>query len=220
MSPPFSWWTEETHRGTPVVVKMENPNNWSMRELHTLSDDEVLNFSKTKNHRNKNAKQLTWVLLLKAHKAAGCLTSIAAALLTFSSAIRQRISSGRTDTKNSHTTLKLYIFLKVFAFLAALLLGFEIIACVCTLIRPFGVKGVFDLAYSSWVSIRVDYLAPPLQFLSNACVVLFIVQSVDRLVLSLGCFWIKFRNIKPVLSDGGNDLESGNGGDYFPMVLV
>uniref|UniRef100_A0A164X1D8 Glycosyltransferase 2-like domain-containing protein n=1 Tax=Daucus carota subsp. sativus TaxID=79200 RepID=A0A164X1D8_DAUCS len=113
MSPPFSWWTEETHRGTPVVVKMENPNNW-----------------------------------------------------------------------------------------------------------PFGVKGVFDLAYSSWVSIRVDYLAPPLQFLSNACVVLFIVQSVDRLVLSLGCFWIKFRNIKPVLSDGGNDLESGNGGDYFPMVLV
>lgn len=108
----------------------------------------------------------------------------------------------------------------MFAFLAALLLGFEIIACVCTLIRPFGVKGVFDLAYSSWVSIRVDYLAPPLQFLSNACVVLFIVQSVDRLVLSLGCFWIKFRNIKPVLSDGGNDLESGNGGDYFPMVLV
>ncbi|KAL8096289.1 putative xyloglucan glycosyltransferase 12 [Apium graveolens] len=223
MSPSFSWWTEEPHRGTPVVVKMENPNNWSMYELETTSDDDILisnNFSESKTHRNKNAKQLTWVLLLKAHKAAGCLASIAAALLTLSSAIRHRISSGRTDTKTSNTKSKLYIFLKVFAFLSVLLLGFEMLACVYTLMRPIGVKGVFHLLYLSWVSIRVNYLAPPLQFLANACVVLFIVQSVDRVVLSLGCFWIKFRNIKPVLSDGGDDLESGNGGGYFPMVLV
>ncbi|KAK1366951.1 Xyloglucan glycosyltransferase [Heracleum sosnowskyi] len=194
MSPSFSWWTEEPHRGTPVVVKMENPNNWSMHELETTSDDDILisnNFSETKNHRNKNAKQLTWVLLLKAHKAAGCLASIASALFTISSAVRHRISS-----------------------------GFEIYAYVYTLMRPLGVNGVFDLFYSNWISIRVDYLAPALQFLANACVVLFIVQSVDRFVLSLGCFWIKFRNIKPVLSDGGDDLESGNGGGYFPMVLV
>ncbi|GFP87582.1 probable xyloglucan glycosyltransferase 12 [Phtheirospermum japonicum] len=74
--------------------------------------------------------------------------------------------------------------------------------------------------YSKWVSIRVEYLAPALQFLTNVCVLLFLIQSLDRLILCLGCFWIKLWNIKPVAKQGLMDLESGDGDGYFPMVLV
>jgi len=49
-----------------------------------------------------------------------------------------------------------------------------------------------------------------------------LIQSVDRLVLCLGCFWIRFKKIKPVLKqdDPVKDLESGESNGYFPMVLV
>uniref|UniRef100_A0A0D3GY10 glucomannan 4-beta-mannosyltransferase n=1 Tax=Oryza barthii TaxID=65489 RepID=A0A0D3GY10_9ORYZ len=58
--------------------------------------------------------------------------------------------------------------------------------------------------------------------LSGFCIALFMVQSVDRLVLCLGCFWIKLRGIKPVAdtSISNDDIEAtaGDGGGYFPMV--
>ncbi|GFY85978.1 cellulose-synthase-like C12 [Actinidia rufa] len=87
MAPSFDWWAKEVHRGTPVVVKMENPNNWAMVELEDPSEDDFLLQSasgdggampahRRDRARNKNAKQLTWVLLLKAHRAAGCLTYV------------------------------------------------------------------------------------------------------------------------------------------------
>ena len=37
----FQWWAKESHRGTPVVVKMENPN-WSMVELEGPTEDDFL----------------------------------------------------------------------------------------------------------------------------------------------------------------------------------
>ncbi|GAU31147.1 hypothetical protein TSUD_315710 [Trifolium subterraneum] len=98
MAPMFNWGVKESHRGTPVVVKMENPN-WSMVELEGPSEEDLLitNPSSRDKGRGKNAKQLTWVLLLKAHRAAGCLTSIASALFGFVSAVKRRVASGRTD---------------------------------------------------------------------------------------------------------------------------
>ena len=85
MAPSFQWWAKESHRGTPVVVKMENPN-WSSR-------------TKDKGHRGrKNAKQLTWVLKLKAHHAAGCLTSIAFAMFGLAALICRHLTSGQTDS--------------------------------------------------------------------------------------------------------------------------
>uniref|UniRef100_A0A453FL68 Glycosyltransferase 2-like domain-containing protein n=1 Tax=Aegilops tauschii subsp. strangulata TaxID=200361 RepID=A0A453FL68_AEGTS len=78
---------------------------------------------------------------------------------------------------------------------------------------------------------RAAYLGPALQFLTNACVVLFMIQSADRLILCLGCFWIKLRGIRPVPNaaaaagngngKGSDDVEAGaqEEGD-FPMVLV
>uniref|UniRef100_A0A5B7ANA0 Putative glycosyl transferase family 2 family protein n=2 Tax=Davidia involucrata TaxID=16924 RepID=A0A5B7ANA0_DAVIN len=245
MAPSFDWWAKESHRGTPVVVKMENPNNWSMVELEGPSEDDFLlhdDGSMPNRHpkdkaRNKNAKQLTWVLLLKAHKAAGCLTSIASAMLGVATAIRRRVASGRTDTEtsgNMAVKTRFYSCIKVFLWLSLLLLGFEVAAYykgwhfgtpnlqlhdLYILTNSLAVKGAFESLYSRWVLIRVEYLAPPLQFLTNACILLFLVQSLDRLVLCLGCLWIRLKKIKPVPKQGAVDLESGENG-FFPMVLV
>lgn len=250
MAPSLDLWSKQSvHKGTPVVVKMENLN-WSMVEIESPSDEDIFaaagEGAAPERTRNKNAKQLTWVLLLRAHRAAGCLASMAAAALGLASAIRRRVASGRTDNDVSEasrggggvresSTLKarFYTFIKVFLWLSIVLLGFEVAAYFKgwhygshnielqhLLATSFSVKGVFDRLYSKWVSIRVEYLAPPLQFLANACIVLFLIQSLDRLVLCLGCFWIKFRNIKPVpKEDTSVDVESGEKG-YFPMVLV
>ncbi|KAI4366504.1 hypothetical protein MLD38_022375 [Melastoma candidum] len=254
MAPSFEWWSKEVHKGTPVVVKMENPN-WSMVELEGPTDDDLfigesLDSPDHRRHRrrNKNAKQLTWVLLLKAHRAAGCLASIAAAAMSLSSAVRRRVSSGRTDAdledegslggrekENPNVKSRFYSCIKVFLWLSVVLLGFEVAAYFkgwhfgvssglelqkYLLDSPLVVKGVFDWIYARWVMIRVEYLAPPLQFLANVCIVLFLIQSIDRLVLCLGCFWIKFKKIKPELNqDALADPESGLGG-FFPMVLV
>ncbi|WCJ35606.1 Cellulose-synthase-like C12 [Euphorbia peplus] len=250
MSPSFDWWAKEGHRGTPVVVKMENPN-WSMVELEGPSDEDFLigdspsgRVTREKS-RNKNAKQLTWVLLLKAHKAAGCLTSIASAMVSVGSSIKRRLRSGRTDTEsetegqdnrvteNPNVKTRFYSCIKVFLWLSVLLLGFEMAAYFrgwhfgaahlqlqYLLATPFGFKDIFDNLYSRWVLIRVEYLAPPVHFLTRACIVLFLIQSLDRLVLCLGCFWIRIKKIKPVpKQDAVADLESGQQG-FFPMVLV
>ena len=84
---------------------MENPN-WSMVELEGLTENDFLittdslgsGRTRDKGHRGrKNAKQLTWVLMLKAHRAAGCLTSIASAMFGLTALICSRFASGRTD---------------------------------------------------------------------------------------------------------------------------
>ncbi|QHO56138.1 putative xyloglucan glycosyltransferase [Arachis hypogaea] len=53
-------------------------------------------------------------------------------------------------------------------------------------------------------------------------IVLFLIQSLDRLVLCLGCFWIRYKKIKNVAAEdyGDLDLESGEKKGFFPMVLV
>ncbi|KAK3231177.1 hypothetical protein Dsin_003058 [Dipteronia sinensis] len=240
----FDWWKKESHRGTPVVVKMENPN-WSMVELESPSEEDFLisdspSRSRDNNKsRNKNAKQLTWVLLLKAHKAAGCLTSIASTFLSLGSVVRRRVASGRTDSETSMVNeskavkSRFYSCIKLFLWLSVVLLVFEVSAYFkgwhfgtpklqleYIFTSPIAIKGIFDLMYSGWVLIRVEYLAPPLQFLANACIILFFIQSMDRLILCLGCFWIRFKKIKPVPKhDDTPDLESGDKG-YFPMVLI
>ncbi|CAA6657678.1 unnamed protein product [Spirodela intermedia] len=223
MAPSLFWWSNEKPRATPVVVKMSNPNYsvWSSR--------------------GRNAKQLTWVLLLRAHRAAGCLSSLAAAASSVASAVRRRVASGRTDAADEEQEeeemvpvasrglrARFYSCIKLFLFLSLAMLGFEVAAyfkgwhlggAAPELQRllaygPLRVRSIFDWFYSGWVMVRAEYLAPPLQFLAKVCVVLFLIQSADRLVLCLGCFWIKLRKIKP------GDLESGAEKGFFPMVLV
>ncbi|OAY78875.1 putative xyloglucan glycosyltransferase 12 [Ananas comosus] len=260
MAPLFDWWgAREAHRGTPVVVKMENPN-WSISEISYDDDDEYAVVGAEhgsgedlaagagagagaprprKGGRGKNAKQITWVLLLKAHRAAGCLTSLASAALGLAAAVRRRVAAGRTDSdagaslpeESPAVRARFYGFIKAFLVVSVLLLGFEVAAYfkgwhlgapdLHHLSLPsFGVRGLFDSAYSGWVRLRAEYIAPPLQFLADACVVLFLVQSADRLILCLGCFWIRFKRIKPVPKSPPSHDDPELGSDHFPMVLV
>lgn len=89
-----------------------------------------------------------------------------------------------------------------------------------TLMNPLAFKGFFNWVYSKWVLVRVEYVAPPLQFLANVCVCMFLIQSLDRFVLCLGCFWIRVMKIKPISKQKVMDLECGDGDEFFPMVLV
>jgi hypothetical protein len=69
------WWGREARGGggsTSVVVKMES-SDWAVREPEA---------ARGKAGRGKNARQITWVLLLKAHRAAGKLTGAASAVLS------------------------------------------------------------------------------------------------------------------------------------------
>ena len=240
MAPKFEWWAKgkNNRKGTPVVVKMENPNNWSMVELESPSEQDFLVEGRREKSRNKNARQLTWVLLLKAHRAAGCLTSLGSALIALGTAVRRRIAAGRTDTEISSSSATavittkskprfLYSCLKVFLLLSLMLLAFETAAYYkgwqhfeTPKLQLRFPKGLFDWVYTHWVMIRVGYLAPPLQFLADACIVLFLIQSLDRLILCLGCFWIRFKKIKPVPKKTISDLETGENGCFLPMVLV
>ncbi|CAI9285723.1 unnamed protein product [Lactuca saligna] len=238
-----NWLMKKAHRVTPVVVKMENPNNWSMVELKVPSEEDFLNDAVSSNKRrahNKNARQLTWVLLLKAHRAAGCITSIASTTFSLTYAVRRRVTSGRTDTETDtgipvRTSTRFYTCIKACLLLSILLLAFEIAAYykgwqfgppdlhlqyLYTSTNPFAFKGFFDWIYSKWVMIRVEFLAPPLQILANSCVYMFLVQSLDRFVLCLGCFLIRVMKMKPVAKQTLTDLESGEGDGFFPMVLV
>ncbi|KAE9453341.1 hypothetical protein C3L33_14765, partial [Rhododendron williamsianum] len=159
------WWGKDTRKGTPVVVTMENPN-FSVVEI----DGPDAAFRPVDKDRGKNARQFTWVLLLKAHQAVGCLSWIGNFLWALLGTIKKRMDA----------------------------------QAVCGL-----------------VGISRRLLAPPIQSVSNFCVVLFLIQSADRLILCLGCFWIKFKKIKPRIQGDPFNSEDLEGSGYeYPMVLI
>ncbi|XP_020165318.1 probable xyloglucan glycosyltransferase 7 [Aegilops tauschii subsp. strangulata] len=226
--------------GTPVVVKMENPN-WSISEMEQEAvPGSPAGLAAGKAGRGKNARQITWVLLLKAHRAAGRLTGAASAALAVAAAARRRVAAGRTDgdaAPGESTALRarFYGCLRLFVVLSMLLLAVEVAAYLqgwhlqmpempempgqLAMDGLLAVDGLAAAAYAGWMRVRLQYIAPPLQFLTNSCVVLFMIQSVDRLVLCLGCLWIKLRGIKPVpIAADKDDVEAGD--EDFPMVLV
>ncbi|KAF8714009.1 hypothetical protein HU200_028000 [Digitaria exilis] len=220
--------------GTPVVVKMDNPN-WSISEIDADDDTDAFlpgagGRSRRRRKRGKNAKQITWVLLLKAHRAAGCLAWLASAAVALGGAARRRVAAGRTDAdaaddeEEDPTSApepprhsRLYAFIRGFLLLAVFLLAVEL-AAYTNGRSPAAAS--FAALHAAWVRFRAAYLAPPLQLLADACVTLFLVQSADRLVQSLGCFYIHLKRLKPKpISPALPDAEDPDAG-YYPMVLV
>ncbi|KAB8104197.1 hypothetical protein EE612_036917 [Oryza sativa] len=211
--------------GTPVVVKMDNPN-WSISEID--ADGGEFLAGGRRRGRGKNAKQITWVLLLKAHRAAGCLAWLASAAVALGAAARRRVAAGRTDDADAETPAprsRLYAFIRASLLLSVFLLAVELAAHANGRGRVLAAS--VDSFHSSWVRFRAAYVAPPLQLLADACVVLFLVQSADRLVQCLGCLYIHLNRIKPkpisspaAAAAALPDLEDPDAGDYYPMVLV
>lgn len=75
--------------------------------------------------------------------------------------------------------------------------------------------GWMHSTYLSWILFRARYISFPIQILSNIYIVISIIQSLDRMLLWLGCIWIKLRNIKPRI-----ECEAHKAEKYFPMVLI
>eukprot|EP00250_Pteridium_aquilinum_P022551 c2540_g1_i1 orf=240-2297(+) len=228
--PPFhfvDWWAKESHQGTSVVVKMENPN-WSVLELESPEAD----FQAGNKERGRNAKQLTWVLLLKAHRAAGCLAWMAQGLWTVLSAVKRRLSTSPASALplNKPHKGKLYKTIVGFLAFALLMLCFELIGhsngwhfYSPHLHMPSSpdLQSLLQSVYLAWLYAREHYLGPPLQVLANACIFMFLLQSVDRMTQCLGALWIKLRRIKPLPNVESFDCGDVEDSDVmYPMVLV
>ncbi|XP_021761835.1 probable xyloglucan glycosyltransferase 5 [Chenopodium quinoa] len=227
------WWGKDggERKGTPVIVKMENPN-YSLLEIE--SPDTA--FRAVEKDRGKNAKQMTWVLLLRAHKAAGCVAWVGNGVLSLLSTIKKRLILGegvKMENDKSSKGKLLYRIILGFLITALAFLAFEMFAhfngwqyylqtsnLSMIIPRTVEIQGLFHQVYVGWVDFRVEYIAPLIQFLSNFCVLLFMIQSVDRLVLCFGCFWIKIKGIKPKVEGEPKPIDAENPGSFYPMVLV
>ncbi|KAH0697540.1 hypothetical protein KY290_015421 [Solanum tuberosum] len=189
-----------------VVVTMENTKNISLVEVNDLDSPAFRDKNKA-----ANPKRFTKVLLLKAQRTLGCIPK------TFAS-VKKRIALSDEEPKYRG---KLYRFIRAFLAISVVALCIEIFAYFnkweLNLVNPWEVQSILQWTYMAWISFRADYIAPSLSKLTTFCIVLFLIQSVDRLVLCLGCFWMKFRKIKPIINEDASDLEDGS---YCPMVLV
>ncbi|TYI17663.1 hypothetical protein ES332_A07G041100v1 [Gossypium tomentosum] len=224
-----NWWPKDARKGTPVVVKMENPN-YSVVEI----DGPDAAFRPVEKSRGKNAKQVTWVLLLKAHRAVGCLAWIASFFWALLGTIKKRLIFRQDVAMASEKLGKgklLFTVIKAFLVTSLTILAFEVVAYLngwhyfrnpsLHIPRSTDIQGLLHLVYVTWLSVRADYIAPPIQALSKFCVALFLIQSVDRMILSLGCFWIKYKKIKPRIEGDPFKSDDVEGSAYeYPMVLV
>lgn len=232
MAPGFyfsDWWAKDSRKGTPVVVKMENPN-YSVVEID--GPDEA--FRPVEKSRGRNAKQVTWVLLLKAHRAVGCVAWLATLVWALLGAIKKRLmfrEGVRVASEKLGKGKLIFRMLKLFLFTSLVILAFEVVAYIkgwhhmknpnLHIPKTSEIQGLLHLLYVSWLTFRADYIAPQIQALSMFCVCLFLIQSVDRMVLCLGCLWIKFKKIKPRIEGDPFKSDNAEGSDcMYPMVLV
>ncbi|KAI4326367.1 hypothetical protein MLD38_031689 [Melastoma candidum] len=173
--------------------------------------------------RSRSSRQTAHLVRLKLQSVTSFSRSLAHSLFAVLRTAFHRILLLNSSTGRSHSSpSRLYRAIKFFLFLVITLLAFEIVAYYKgwhfspPRIGSQEVLGFVEWLYAAWVELRVRYLAPLLQCLTNLCILLFLVQSVDRVILVLGCLWIKIKGIKPKLVV---DDEAG-GEEGFPMVLV
>ncbi|KAE8675166.1 putative xyloglucan glycosyltransferase 6 [Hibiscus syriacus] len=214
------WWNKQReHNHQFFTNDTNNPTNG----LLTVQITNPLPDRTPDKDRSRSARQLSWVCLLRLQQLANSLASIAIASLLLLRTANRRIFS--PDSSSDYTASRLYRVIKLFLFLVILLLCVELVAFFkgWHFSPPSAeeAEAAVDLVYAKWLEKRADWLAPPLQSLANVCIVLFLVQSVDRVVLILGCFWIKFRKLKPTaaMEYPTGRVEGENVEDY-PMVLV
>ncbi|KAG6510338.1 xyloglucan glycosyltransferase 4-like [Zingiber officinale] len=196
-----------------VMVTMENPINFSVVQVEGLDPGSVL-----EKGRAKNQKQFLWFLFLRAQRAVAFLSWSFFGLAKLLATAQKRLLSFNTSQK-PHRMGKLLLVLRAFLLVSVMALVFEIYAHKneLHLIQPWEVQNMAQQAYMLWLSFRITYVSPLVMSLSRFCIVLFLIQSLDRFVLCFGCFWIKFKKLKPRLQDEVNGKAATS---YFPMVLV
>lgn len=203
-----------------VVLTIEKPNNFSLLEISSPDTSLLLE----QKRKAASPKQFTWLLLLKAHKALACVSWLAMSLNKTFASVKKRVNSSAdiAEEEPQGRGTRLYRFMKAFLFISIFALAMEVIAhfkkwSYLSVIHPLEVQGLVHWSYMAWLAFRADYIAPLVITLSQFCVALFMIQSLDRMVLCLGCFWIKYRKLKPVIDEAAFDIEDSSN---FPMVLV
>lgn len=211
------WWNRQREKSQDLLQDKSETSSLLTVEISSPTADRTVD-----KERTRSARQLSWVCLLRFQQVANSLAYVTNGFVTLIRTANRRIATSRTKSSQS----RLYRVIKVFLILVLFLLCFELVAYFegwhfsPPSVGSAEVLSFVGFLYANWLEIRVNYLAPPLQILTNVCIVLFLIQSVDRVVLVLGCFWIKFRGIKPVaVMEFSEDLENENAQDY-PMVLV
>ncbi|XP_022727572.1 probable xyloglucan glycosyltransferase 6 isoform X2 [Durio zibethinus] len=212
------WWNKQREKNHGLFTnESSNPSNGFLTvEISSPNPDRT-----AEKDRSRSARQLSWVCLLRFQQLANSLAWITNASIILLRTANRRISASPSDSSAS----RLYRIIKFFLFLVLLLLCVELVAYFkgwhFSPPSAASAEAAVELVYAKWLEIRADYLAPPLQSLANVCIVLFLIQSVDRVVLMLGCFWIKFRKVKPTVAMEYpvGPVEGDNVEDY-PMVLV
>ncbi|XP_047310654.1 xyloglucan glycosyltransferase 4 [Impatiens glandulifera] len=195
-----------------VVVTIEKP-------LIEISDVKAQAFPDKS--KASSPKQFTWLLLLKAYRVVSCISWLAMGSRDVLFTAKKRIEMNEGEPKNRG---RLYRFLRVFLALSIMGLVIEGIAHfkkwhLMTMIHPWEVQGLLEWSYMAWLSFRLNYVAPLVIKLSNFCIALFMIQSLDRFILCIGCFWMKCKKMKPelIIEPEGDDIEQNSN---FPMVLV
>ncbi|KAL3629252.1 Xyloglucan glycosyltransferase 4 [Castilleja foliolosa] len=192
----------------PVLITLEKPENISL---------------KAGKSRAASPKQFTFFLFLKAHRALALVPWLATRALTLFGSVKKRVATSDPNEEDPrYRGRRLYMFITAFLGISVVALVIESFAYFKGWGLGFGEveRSVVQWAYVGWMGFRADYVAPCIVGLSRFCIVLFMVQSVDRFVQCLGCFWMKFKRLKPVEVDGAAFVDVEDGAADFPMVLV
>lgn len=233
------WWNKQRERNPEqhfldesTITTTSNTrtnNNNSSHSVEIRSPDNSHSDQAFEKDRSRTARQLSWVFRLKFQQIFASIAFVTNGLISILRIANRRIVS--SDSPADSSSSRLYRVIKGFLAVVLLLLCFELVAYFNgwhfspPSLHSSDVLSFLELIYANWLKIRANYLAPPLQSLTNICIVLFLVQSVDRVVMVLGCFWIKFWRIKPKpvmnYKSGTSVEQDGNFNllDY-PMVLV
>ncbi|XP_057482786.1 probable xyloglucan glycosyltransferase 6 isoform X1 [Actinidia eriantha] len=214
------WWNKQRENQHELFVdKSENPSCVTV-EIRSPTADQAV-----EKDRARSARQISWVCLLRFQQIANSFAYLTNGFVSVLRTANRRIADA--DLPSRRPQSRLYRAIKAFLIVVVTLLVFELVAYFKgwhfsppTVGSAAEVVDFVELVYANWLEIRTKYLAPALQCLTNVCVVLFLVQSLDRVVLVLGCFWIEFRRLKPVVAmEYPADSENVNVEDY-PMVMV
>ncbi|XP_017238365.1 xyloglucan glycosyltransferase 4 isoform X2 [Daucus carota subsp. sativus] len=191
-----------------VVVKIDKPSNFSLVEINDTKDKQ----------KAASTKQLSWVLLLKAQRLFSWLSMAAPAMFD---SVKKRVTLSDVGEEEPKYRGRLYSFIRVFLAISVVALVIEMVAYFeewdLKMTHHWEVEGFVQWCYKAWLAFRVDYVAPAIMSLSKFCIVLFLIQSVDRFALGIWCFWIKWNKLKPEIKGEAYDVEDSLS---FPMVLV
>eukprot|EP00897_Mesotaenium_endlicherianum_P004358 jgi/Mesen1/3950/ME000209S02952 len=230
------WWASRDYPTRPIIVKMEK-NAWSLPELkesEPLMKAEAPPAPAVEMVKSQSAKQFTWLMLLQAHKAAGCLAWVGLGVAELVKHVRKRLLTkeaieegvGSSEEKPRGRLLQVLRTLLLISLVMLVLeafthlKGWQFQSPAMSMPTRVNVQNFLHWVYLGWVHYRRAYVAPVLQWLANSCTLLFLVQSVDRIVLCAGAAYIKLRGIKPVPKVDVFSEQDPESPYEYPMVLV